>query len=223
MALKFDPDKPVVVTFLSGQAEEVKGNFGLQYLYKVEVGGTKDDLYATGNLHKVLQKTGVQGGSYVRITKRGNGVKTFWEVEPVADPPSSGTASRPPTQQQDPDPEQSPSGSEALAGGVFGLMARCLRESHKAWLWLGFDFSPDNVQGTASTLFIACKERGIVLPPVPYPDQEQMLALARIGDEIVPEQKERLEKKVAEGITWAEAQAIIDYYEEKQGKARTAA
>jgi hypothetical protein len=85
------------------------------------------------------------------------------------------------------------------------------------------NFSPDNVQATANTLFIACNDRGIVLPPIPYPDKDQMEALARIGDAIIPEQQARLEKKVAEGITWAEAQAIIDYYQEKHGQGRKAA
>ena len=98
-----------------------------------------------------------------------------------------------------------------------------MRESLRAWRWLGENFTADNVQATANTLFIACSDRGIVLPPVPYPDKEQMEALARIGDALAPDQRARLDRKVEEGLTWVEAQAIIDYYEEKHGQAKKAA
>jgi hypothetical protein len=101
-------------------------------------------------------------------------------------------------------------------------MARCLREALRAYQWLGIHFTADNVQATGSTLFIECNRRGIVLSPVPYPTEKQMEALAGIGDAIQPDQKARLEKMIASGITWTEAQAIIDYHEEKRGKSKAA-
>ncbi len=233
MSVKFEVDKPVTVTFRSGDFEQVTGNFGPQFLYKVEVDGLKDKLYATEKLHKALQEAGVQGGSRLVIVKEDKGNRTVWKVTPAGNPPASSPtppAQAPPadsgSQQADPKgPETAgsgASGSETLAGGLFGLMARCLRESLKAWQWLGFDFTADNVQACGNALFIECNRRGVVLPPIPYPDPEQVLALARIGDAIAPDQRERLEKKVAEGITWVEAQAVIDYYEEKHGQKKAA-
>ncbi len=229
MSLKFEADKAVTVGFPTGDFEKVAGNFGPQYLYTVEVNGLRDKLYASEKLHKGLQEAGVRSGSWFVIVKEDKGNRTVWQVTPAGDRPFSTTSPGQASSEAQADskgPETgapASSGSEALAGGLFGLAARCLRESLKAWRWLGENFTCDNVQATANTLFIACNDRGIVLPPIPYPDREQMEALARIGDAIVPEQRAKLEKKVEEGITWVEAQAIIDYYEQKHGQAKKAA
>jgi hypothetical protein len=227
MALKFEADEAVTVGFPTGTFEKVAGNFGPQYLYTVEVNGLQDKLYASEKLHKVLQETGVKSGSRFVIVKEDKGNRTVWKIAPAGDRPSSPTDAAQKSKQADTKGSETgapaASGAEVLAGGLFGLAARCLRESLKAWRWLGENFTSDNVQATANTLFIACSDRGIVLPPIPYPDQEQMEALARIGDAIVPEQRAKLEKKVEEGITWVEAQAIIDYYQEKHGQAKKAA
>ncbi|GEM_PF-2382457 len=231
MALRIQNDSPVTVKFPYGDFKEKPNDFNgrrtMQYLYTVEVDGTKDYLYAEKELHELLQAAGVRKGSCFTITRVKEGKQVSWKVEPAGSssptPPSQAASA---AQADSKGPETgapASSGAEALAGGLFGLAARCLRESFKAWQWLGMNFTSDNVQATANTLFIGCNDRGIVLPPVPYPDQEQMEALVRIGDAIVPEQRAKLEKKVEEGITWVEAQAIIDYYQEKHGQAKKAA
>lgn len=224
MSLKFETDEAVAVGFPTGTFEKVEGKFGPQYLYTVEVNGLQDKLYASEKLHRGLQETGVKSGSRFVIVKEDKGNRTVWKVTPAGDRPSSpADAARASKQADSGSQETGASGSEALAGGLFGLAARCLRESLNAWRWLGENFTSDNVQATANTLFIACSDRGIVLPPIPYPDREQMEALTRIGDAIVLEQRAKLEKKVEEGITWVEAQAIIDYYEQKHGQTKKAA
>ncbi len=215
MALKIEANIPVTVTFPWGDFREVANTFNgkntMQYLYTVEVDGAKDKLYATEKLHQILQEAGMEKGSRFVITKETRGNRTAWKVEPVQDrptPPPQSAGSR-----QSGTPAETLD-AEAAAGGVFGLMARCLRESLNAYRWLGIDFTADNVQATGNTLFIEMRRNGITLPAVAYPDPEQMETLTRIGEAVTPEQKARLEKKIAEGMTWAQAQAIIDYYEQ---------
>lgn len=226
MALRIQTDSPVAVKFPYGDFKEKPNDFNgrrtMQYLYTVEVNGAKDYLYTEKDLHDLLQGAGVRKGSCFTITRTKEGKQVVWKVEPAGASPSSAPSNG---DLPGPQGQETPasSGSEALAGGLFGLAARCLRESLRAWRWLGENFTADNVQATANTLFIACSDRGIVLPPVPYPDPEQMEALARIGDALPPDQRARLEKKVAEGFTYVEAQAIIDYYQEKHGQAKKAA
>ena len=223
MALKIEANIPVTATFPWGDFREVPNTFNgkntMQYLYTVEVDGAKDKLYATEKLHQILQEAGMKKGSRFVITKETSGNRTAWKVEPAegrSSPAPQSAGSR-----QSGTPAETLD-VEAATGGVFGLMARCLRESLNAYRWLGIDFTADNVQASGNTLFIEMRRNGITLPAVAYPTPEQVEALARIREAVTPEQKARLEKKIAEGMAWAEAQAIIDYYEQHVNRVQTA-
>ena len=232
MSLKIQAGSPVTVRFPYGDFRQVNDNFNgrntVQYLYTVEVNGAKDYLYAEEALHELLQGAGVKKGSRLTVTKQKDGKQVTWQVDPVGDPASSPA----PPAEAPVEPEAAPKGPETVApapsdpgspaDALFWLMARCLRESLRAYQWLGIHFTANNVQATGSTLFIECNKRGIVLTPIPYPTGEQMEVMARIGDAILPDQKARLEKMIASGITWTEAHAIIDYHQERHGQPKAA-
>ncbi|OGG45717.1 MAG: hypothetical protein A3F84_18385 [Candidatus Handelsmanbacteria bacterium RIFCSPLOWO2_12_FULL_64_10] len=137
MALRIQTDSPVTVKFPYGDFKEKPNDFNgkgtVDYLYTVEVNGDKDYLYADKELHGLLQKAGVKKGSRFTITKTKEGKQVSWKVEPLA--PASPDQAFSEAQADSKGPETgapATSGSEALAGGLFGLAARCLRESLNA-------------------------------------------------------------------------------------------
>ena len=82
MAIKFETNIPVRVRFPYGDFKEINGQYGLQYMYTVEVQGRRDRLYATPGLHHKLQEAGVKAGAVFTITKiEVEGNRKDWRVE----------------------------------------------------------------------------------------------------------------------------------------------
>jgi hypothetical protein len=69
MAIKFETNIPVKLTFPWGDFREVNSHYGQQFAYTVEAQGQRDKLFATAGLHHKLQEAGVRAGSELTITK----------------------------------------------------------------------------------------------------------------------------------------------------------
>ena len=81
MAIRFEPDTPVILCFPYGDFKPIEGQYGPQFLYTVEVDGKRDRLYAAPALHDQLQAVGLAQGDILTITKAKNGSRNHWLVQ----------------------------------------------------------------------------------------------------------------------------------------------
>lgn len=82
MATKISTNIPLTLTFPFGDSRPVRGDYGIQHRYTVELDGQRDWLYASPSLHLQLQKAGLRPGQAATITKLdGEGNRREWRVE----------------------------------------------------------------------------------------------------------------------------------------------
>lgn len=181
MAIKFETNIPLTLRFPYGDAKEVNGQYGLQFMYTVEVEGLRDRLYATPGLHHKLQEAGIRAGVVVTITKiEVEGNRKDWRVEipgrnGLAVLPASkhlngeaAAANGHPTGHQD-EPEGETEGERpALETAEFEQLRRtlqhCLSASYGAWekLEAELPYTSEDVRAVGITLFLECARKGIV-------------------------------------------------------------
>jgi hypothetical protein len=80
MAYKLKENVPTVMTFPYGDFEEKDGDYGPQWMYKVDVDGQKEYLYANEKLHKALQAANVAKGSVLTVTLGKEGRSNVYTV-----------------------------------------------------------------------------------------------------------------------------------------------
>ena len=88
MAIKFQTNIPQRLAFPFGDFKEVEGQYGLQYMYSVDVDGdraAREKLYASEALHALLQSVypdDAMRGQLLDICKReGDKGRNYWDVE----------------------------------------------------------------------------------------------------------------------------------------------
>lgn len=181
MAVKFDTNIAQLLHFPFGDAVDKEGQFGPQKMYTVNLGGpggAKDYLFASLPLHRILQSCpgGLKGVNLWFTKKEGAENRKFFVVvdengnpleatgdDPVSqaqqDAPAAGTQQRPP---------QAATGHSTATPVTIAqlerLMGACLKASANAWEAAGIPCTADNVQGTASTMFIQAVQGGILRP-----------------------------------------------------------
>ena len=95
MAIKFETNIPLKLTFPWGDFREVSSHYGQQYAYSVEHAGQRDKLFATPGLHHKLQEAGVRAGSVFTLTKiEVEGNRKDWRIEAEEAPAPSAQEQR---------------------------------------------------------------------------------------------------------------------------------
>jgi len=163
MAIKFQTNKALTISFPYGDFMEVSGQYGTQFLYTVEVEGVRDRLYATPKLHHKLQEVEVGPGRELTITKiEEENNRKDWSVElPSPEPNGEHNGN---VQVFSPDTgngHQKPKRPDFEC--MDQLMDDCLRSSWDAWNGLdaGVSFSSEDVRAVGITLFLECARKGI--------------------------------------------------------------
>ena len=183
MAIKFQTNIPLTLTFPYGDFKEINGQFGQQFLYTVELAGQRDKLFATPLLHQDLQAAGVGPGAVITISKvEAEGNRKSWVVLPE----QAEDEGLPHTNGSDATSPVSSNGTSAVNGSssvasakeehhtpdnrhdfsdLQTLMGNCIRASWEAWRSVDdgdFDFRSEDVRGVGITMFLECSRKGIL-------------------------------------------------------------
>ena len=178
MAIKFQTNVPLTLTFPYGDHKEINGPYGQQFQYTVELAGQRDKLFATPALHQKLQAAGIGPGAVLTVAKiEAEGNRKGWVIAPENDQeeeplPANGndTASHAPINGtahgngRSTDPPDGPNFSDLQT-----LMGNCIRASWEAWRSVDhgdFDFRSEDVRGVGITLFLEASRKGIFAQPV---------------------------------------------------------
>ena len=192
MAVKFQTNIPQTLTFEFADPKEENGQYGLQYMYTVQVDGVRNWLYATPKLNEALKQVGVAQGVTFIITKIESGTTKGWRIQstdgkflydgakaPTA-PAVTPTATTTPTAPTAPPAHAPASYQKPAFNDLAKLMERCLVSAQWAWNKAEIPNTSDNVQATASTLFICAEKNGLwreaevpIKPPPPPPPPPQ--------------------------------------------------
>lgn len=180
MALKFQTNIPIEVTFPYGDAKEVEGNYGPQFMYSVSVEGENDRLYATPTLHGRLVEAGIGPQATFTIEKSEEGNRTIWLIDGKST--ANGAKEKPrdrdgkvgplaSTVQATAQATSQPAKGALLPGDVKSHALQCLAIATSAWTIneeaYGLEFEATNVQGLASTIFIQTFVKGFDNPVAP--------------------------------------------------------
>lgn len=188
MAIKFQTNVPLTLTFPFGDFREVNGQFGQQFQYTAELAGQRDKLFATPALHQKLQAAGVGPGAVLTVAKiEAEGNRKGWvvvqpegaeEVEEAQEAPGGNGVHKPAQEAPSPAPAlvespgatngHHPQASPPDFSDMQTLMGHCLRASWGAWQSVDdgdFEFRSEDVRGVGITLFLECARKGI-LPQV---------------------------------------------------------
>lgn len=194
MAVKFQTNIPLTLTFPYGDFRETTSQYGQQFQYTVEIAGQRDKLFATPLLHQELQTVGVGPGAVLTVAKvEAEGNRKGWVVqsdeaeEMAASNGKDATAHA--STNGTPNTNGLPADSSPIASAkeeasakeghhpptppdfadMQTLMAECLKASWSAWQGVDdgdFQFASDDVRGVGITLFIECGRKGILPQPV---------------------------------------------------------
>jgi hypothetical protein len=178
MAIKFQTNIPLTLTFPFGDFREINGQYGQQFAYTVEVDGERDKLFATPLLHQELQAAGVGPGAVLTISKvEAEGNRKSWlvrpeEAEDTEDEPEGNGALRPgkaapapTTPPPAPTNGRQPQADHPDFADMQALMGHCLKASWDAWQGVDdgdFAFSSEDVRGVGITLFLECARKGVL-------------------------------------------------------------
>ena len=166
MAIRFNVDEPMTLSFPYGDFQEIESSYPnddgspkMQYKYTVEDNGTRDTLFATASLHKKLQAAGMGAEATMVVVKVIDNNRQVFKVT------STGAAVAPaPQQRQEGGGTTSFKPVQMPTGSVEATMAtlQCTMEDHfsfcaalfAAWSKnTGIQHTADNVQSLAQTLF----------------------------------------------------------------------
>jgi hypothetical protein len=87
------------ITLRFDEPKEKEGQYGMQYMYAVDVDGVKHTLFASGALHRLIQEHNPVKGTTLSIARVGKGTETKWDVVYVAGPKGDGSSSAPQARQ----------------------------------------------------------------------------------------------------------------------------
>ena len=180
MAIKFQTNIPLALTFPYGDFKEINGQFGQQFLYTVELAGLRDKLFATPALHQKLQSAEVGPGAVLTVAKiEAEGNRKGWVVvsegaeEERDGAPNANGRDATPLVSSESDPATALNGHHPSDGPNFSdlqtLMGNCIRASCEAWRSLDdgdFEFASDDVRGVGITLFLECARKNVLPHPV---------------------------------------------------------
>ena len=182
MAIKFQTNVPLTLTFPFGDFREINGQFGQQFQYTAELAGQRDKLFATPALHQKLQGTGIGPGTVLTVAKiEAEGNRKGWVVvqpegseEAQEAPGANGThkpaQAAPPPSSALTEPPAATNGHHPQAGhpdfsDLQTLMGHCLKASWEAWQGVDegdFEFRSEDVRGVGITLFLECARKGVL-------------------------------------------------------------
>ena len=178
MALKFQTNVALLLTFPFGDFRELEGQYGQQFLYTVELAGQRDKLFATPLLHQELQATGLGPGAILTVTKvEAEGNRKGWLVQSAEAPEASGGNGHHPPDQHTPSTAPALVAPPATANGhppqattrpdfvdLQTLLGHCLRASWEAWQNVDdgdFAFASECIGGVGITLFLVRARKGV--------------------------------------------------------------
>jgi hypothetical protein len=78
------------ITLRFDEPKEKEGNYGMQYMYAVDVDGVKHTLFASGALHRLIQEHNPVKGTTLSVARVGKGTDTKWDVVYVSGPKGDG-------------------------------------------------------------------------------------------------------------------------------------
>jgi hypothetical protein len=185
MAIKFQTNIPLTLTFPYGDFKEINGQYGQQFLYTVELAGQRDKLFATPLLHQELQAAEVGPGAILTVAKiEAEGNRKGWvvvqpegaeEADEVQEAPGANGSHRPEKTAPSSatalaEPPASANGHQPQAGhpdfsDMQSLMGHCLKASWGAWQGVDdgdFEFTSEDVRGVGITLFLECARKNIL-------------------------------------------------------------
>ena len=174
MAIKFETNIPVKLTFPWGDHKEVTSHYGQQFAYSVEHSGQRDKLFATAGLHHKLQEAGVRAGSEFTITKiEIEGNRKDWRIEGEEAPAPDAAAPQGAQQQTQATGKAGSNGHTQKNGhgqespGFQDLkqaMQHCLNAAYGVCEGLEVDlpFTTEDVRALGITLFLECSRKGIL-------------------------------------------------------------
>jgi hypothetical protein len=171
MAIKFETNIPVKLTFPWGDFREISSRYGQQYAYTVEQSGQRDKLFATPGLHHKLQEAGVRAGSEFTITKiEVEHNRKDWRIEgeeqPAAPAPEKRTEAKTngrPATTNGATPKNGHPQESADFQGLKQAMQLCLNAAYTVCEGLEVDlpFTTEDVRALGITLFLECSRKGI--------------------------------------------------------------
>jgi hypothetical protein len=181
MAIKFETNIPVKLTFPWGDFREISSRYGQQYAYSVDLAGQRDKLFATPGLHHKLQEAGVRAGSVFTITKiEIEGNRKDWRIEGEEQPAQAPVAAGEPRREAQANglpvgrhgKPATTNGTTAKNGhtsesadfqGLKQAMQLCLNAAYGVCEGLEVDlpFTTEDVRALGITLFLECSRKGI--------------------------------------------------------------
>jgi len=169
MAIKFETNIPLKLTFPWGDFREVNSHYGQQFAYTVEQAGQRDKLFATPTLHHKLQEAGVRAGSELTITKiEIEGNRKDWRIEGEEAPAPVAVVQQ---EKAQPNGKVGSNGHTQKHGhaesadfqGLKQAMQLCLSAAYGVCEGLEADlpFTTEDVRALGITLFLECSRKGI--------------------------------------------------------------
>ena len=207
MALKFSDGTSHVVTFPTGEFEEVDNSFGgTQFRHDVIAEGSSQLLFASATLHDRILKAGLAPGAQIRITRVGEMQQTRWSaalVEEGAPEPAPTSGAQPGPSPSGPAPKATSSPATQVD---FATLARTLDACVKFVDMncpvtpgeAGIDFSPEDIRALSITLFLETSRKGAWIQGAKAPEAPQEPAKAPVvveeeqGGLELEDQRERL-------------------------------
>ena len=168
MAIKFETNIPLKLTFPWGDYKEVSSHYGQQYAYSVDLAGQRDKLFATPGLHHKLQEAGVRAGSVFTLTKiEIEGNRKDWKIEAEEAPaPVAAVQQQVPATGKAGNNGHTQKNGHAESADFQGLkqaMQLCLNAAYGVCEGLEVDlpFTTEDVRALGITLFLECSRKGI--------------------------------------------------------------
>lgn len=124
------------VTLRFDEPKEKDGQYGMQYMYSVNVDGTDMTLFASAALHRLMQEHNPVKGTTLSIARVGKGTETKWDVVYVSGPKGDGSGNTPQARQDRQDTPSAPAQAPRTQGpnpqGFVDDLAR---------YWVAFDLA----------------------------------------------------------------------------------
>ena len=177
-------DEPDAFTAKFGSAGRSGAHNGhAWHLWTVEIDEEDYSLFADDDLNAILEDAQLSRGDQVVVTKKKKSKGVYYwtvgingqRVAPLADDPAPAQPTRQPPQKQptngqpaaSPPREKVHGDADITLDGLAQLMEQCILYADAAWGQLaeqhGTSYTADNVQGTASTLFIEARDHNLTV------------------------------------------------------------
>lgn len=81
-AFKFQTNTPATVTLLFDEPKTGEGQYGPWFLYGAIINEAECNFFASPGLHRQIQEKGLKKNSSFVVTKKEDGTKTFFSIDP---------------------------------------------------------------------------------------------------------------------------------------------